>query len=85
MKAEVQSGLYNGASEVVRRVMRKSSVRDQNHAWLAREAAIGYARLESGKAGTVDSTEQFMKLIRDAPCDLKLIFGWALFYVPHGR
>lgn len=51
VKARVRSGLYNNASEVVREALRQS---------LSREAAIGFAQLESGQTVQVDSKEQFM-------------------------
>jgi antitoxin ParD1/3/4 len=67
VKAKVQSGLYNNASEVVREALRQSLARDSENTWLAREAAIGYAQLESGQTVRVDSKEQFMALVREEP------------------
>lgn len=67
VKAKVQPGLYNNASEVVREALRQSLARDSENAWLAREAAIGFAQLEAGQTVVVDSKEQFMALVRKEP------------------
>lgn len=67
VKAKVQSGLYNNASEVVREALRQSLARDSENAWLAREAAIGFAQLEAGQTVRVDSKEQFMAWVREEP------------------
>ena len=67
VKAKVQSGLYNNASEVVREALRQSFARERENAWLAREAAIGYAQLEAGQTVMVESKEQFMALVREEP------------------
>lgn len=64
VKAKVQSGLYNNASEVIREALRQSLSRENENTWLAREAAIGYAQLESGQTVPVDSKEQFIALVR---------------------
>ena len=65
VKAKVRSGLYNNASEVVREALRQSLSRERDNEWLAREAAIGFAQLESGQTVQVDSKEQFMSLVRE--------------------
>ena len=65
VKAKVKSGLYNNASEVVREALRQSLSRERENEWLAREAAIGFAQLESGQTIQVDSKEQFMALVRE--------------------
>jgi antitoxin ParD1/3/4 len=67
VKAKVQSGLYNNASEVVREALRQSLARERENAWLAREAAIGFAQLEAGQTVMVDSKERFMALVREEP------------------
>jgi antitoxin ParD1/3/4 len=67
VKAKVQSGLYNNASEVVREALRLSLARESENSWLAREAAIGYAQLEAGQTVMVESKEQFIALIREDP------------------
>lgn len=67
VKAKVKSGLYNNASEVIREALRQSLARETSHSWLAREAAIGYAQLESGQTAEVDSKEQFIDLVRHEP------------------
>lgn len=43
VKAKVQSGLYNNATEVFREELRQSLGRERANDWLAREAAIGFA------------------------------------------
>jgi len=65
VKAKVRSGLYNNASEVVREALRQSLSRERDNEWLAREAAIGFAQLESGQTVQVDSKEQFISLVRE--------------------
>ena len=67
VKAKVQSGLYNNASEVVREALRQSLARESENAWLAREAAIGFAQLEAGQTVVVEYKEQFMALLREEP------------------
>ena len=67
VKAKVQSGLYNNASEVVREALRHSLARESENAWLVREAAIGFAQLEAGQTVMVESKEQFMALVRQEP------------------
>ena len=47
--------------------LRQSLARETEHTWLAREAAIGYAQLESGQTVNVDSKEQFIDLVRSEP------------------
>ena len=65
VKAKVQSGLYNNASEVVREALRQVLAREYENEWLAREAAIGFAQLEAGLTVEVNSKEQFMALVRE--------------------
>ncbi len=65
VKAKVRSGLYNNASEVVREALRQSLSRERDNEWLAREAAIGFAQLESGQTVQVDSKEHFISLVRE--------------------
>jgi antitoxin ParD1/3/4 len=64
VKAKVDSGLYNNASEVVREALRASLLREQENEWLKREAAIGFAQLEAGAVVSVESLNQFKTLIR---------------------
>ena len=65
VKAKVRSGLYNNASEVVREALRQSLSRERDNEWLAREAAIGFAQLESGQTVQLDSKEHFISLVRE--------------------
>jgi antitoxin ParD1/3/4 len=67
VKAKVKSGLYNNASEVVRDALRQSLARESENAWLAREAAIGFAQLEAGETVEVESKQKFMALVRADP------------------
>lgn len=67
VKSKVRSGLYNNASEVIREALRQSIVRERENNWLAREAAIGFAQLESGETVLIDSKEQFTALVREEP------------------
>lgn len=64
VKSKVASGLYNNASEVIREALRQSLNREQENQWLAREAAIGFAQLESGQIVEVRSEKQFKDLVR---------------------
>jgi len=64
VKAKVDSGLYNNASEVVREALREALKREQENDWLKREAAIGYAQLENGKFRRVTSKAKFSALLR---------------------
>lgn len=64
IKEKVSSGLYNNASEVVREALRESLKRDQENDWLKREAAIGFAQLETQAVTRVSSEEQFKMLVR---------------------
>lgn len=61
---KVKSGLYQNASEVVSEALRAVLAREEESAWLAREAAIGFAQLEAGQTVTVESREQFLSLVR---------------------
>ena len=65
VKSKVASGLYNNASEVFREALRQSLSREQENQWLAREAAIGFAQLESGRVIVVRSEKHFKDLVRD--------------------
>lgn len=65
VKSKVASGLYNNASEVFREALRQSLSREQENQWLAREAAIGFAQLESGRVVEVRSEKHFKDLVRD--------------------
>jgi antitoxin ParD1/3/4 len=67
VKRKVRSGLYNNASEVIREALRQSIIRENENNWLAREAAIGFAQLESGETVQIDSKEHFMALVREEP------------------
>jgi antitoxin ParD1/3/4 len=67
VKAKVQSGLYNNASEVVRDGLRQSLAWESENVWLAREAAIGFAQLETGQTVEVESKQKFMTLVRADP------------------
>lgn len=64
IKAKVDSGLYNNASEVVREALRQSLLREEENHWLVREAAIGFAQAESGQTVEVLSEEHFAELVR---------------------
>ena len=65
VQARINAGLFADASEVVRDALRQSLAREQEHQWLVREAAIGFAQLEAGQTVTVESKEQFKFLVRD--------------------
>ncbi len=67
VKAKVNSGLYNNASEVIREALRESLKREQENEWLKREAAIGFAQLETLAITRVTSEDQFQALIRATP------------------
>ncbi len=64
VKSKVASGLYNNASEVIREALRQSLIREQENQWLTREAAIGFAQLESGQTVEVRSKKHFKDLVR---------------------
>ena len=64
VKAKVESGLYNNASEVIREALRQSLAREQENQWIAREAAIGFAQLEAGQTVEVKSEQHFVDLVR---------------------
>jgi antitoxin ParD1/3/4 len=64
VKSKVASGLYNNASEVIREALRQSLIREQENQWLAKEAAIGFAQLESGQTVEVKSEQHFKDLVR---------------------
>jgi antitoxin ParD1/3/4 len=64
VKAKVDSGLYNNASEVIREALRHSILRERENHWIAREAAIGFAQLEDGQTVEVRSEKHFAELVR---------------------
>jgi antitoxin ParD1/3/4 len=64
VKAKVESGHYNNASEVVREALRDSLRHDHENGWLLREAGIGYAQLESNEMIRVASKKTLKALIR---------------------
>lgn len=64
VKAKVNSGLYNNASEVIREALRESLKREQENEWLKREAAIGFAQMEAKAVTRVTSEAQFKALVR---------------------
>ena len=64
VKRKVDSGLYNNASEVIREALRTVLKLEQENDWLKREAAIGFAQLESGNVTRVKSKDKFIALIR---------------------
>ena len=65
VKEKVASGLYNNASEVIREALRLSLKLEAENDWLKREAAIGYAQLETGEVINVRTKKQFEDLIRN--------------------
>ncbi|MBU6303662.1 MAG: type II toxin-antitoxin system ParD family antitoxin [Verrucomicrobia bacterium] len=67
VKAKVDSGLYNNASEVIREALRLSLRMEAENEWLKREAAIGYAQLEAAETVQVRSKEEFLQLARRKP------------------
>ena len=64
VKEKVDSGLYNNASEVIREALRLSLKQEAENDWLKREAAIGYAQLETGETIRIQSRKQFLTLAR---------------------
>lgn len=64
VRAKVESGLYNNASEVVREALRESLKQEADHQWLKREVALGYAQLEAGETVRVRSRKAFKALAR---------------------
>jgi antitoxin ParD1/3/4 len=66
VKARVQSGLYNNASEIIREALRESFRRERENDWLQREAAIGYAQLDAGLVVQVKSKKEFIALVRQS-------------------
>ncbi|MFA6286719.1 MAG: type II toxin-antitoxin system ParD family antitoxin [Opitutaceae bacterium] len=64
VKAKVETGLYNNASEVIREALRDSLRRESENDWLKRQAAIGYAQLEAGEVIRVKSKKEFQALVR---------------------
>lgn len=66
VKAKVESGLYNNASEVIREALRDALRREGENDWLRAQAAIGYAQLEGGEAIPVKSKKAFAALVRGA-------------------
>ena len=64
VRRKVASGLYNNSSEVIREALRQYLLRERENEWLSREAAIGYAQLESGAVRQVTTKKAFEELIR---------------------
>lgn len=64
VKEKVASGLYNNASEVIREALRYLLLREQENQWLSKEAAIGFAQLESGQTVEVQSEQHSKDLVR---------------------
>ncbi len=64
VKDKVNSGHYNNVSEVIRESLRISLRSEQENQWLNREAAIGYAQLESNEVTRVSSLNSFKALVR---------------------
>jgi len=64
VQRKVASGLYNNASEVVREALRAQVLREQESAWMAQAAAVGYAQLQAGATQQVSSPKAFKALIR---------------------
>jgi antitoxin ParD1/3/4 len=64
VRAKVESGLYNNASEVIREALRDSLHRESENDWLQRQAAIGYAQLEAGEVIHAKSKKDFIALVR---------------------
>lgn len=64
VKARVDSGLYNNASEAIREALRASLRAEADNEWLKREAAIGFAQLEAGQTIRVRSKKEFLALAR---------------------
>jgi antitoxin ParD1/3/4 len=64
IKAKIATGHYNNASEVVREALRVAFRQDRENDWLQREAAIGFAQLETGQTVAIGSKEDFLSAIR---------------------
>ncbi len=64
IKAEVDSGLYNNASEIIREALRESIKRERESDWLQREASIGFVQLEAGQLVSVKSKQELMDAVR---------------------
>jgi len=64
VKKKVESGLFNNASEVIRDALRLSMRHEAENEWLKREAAIGFAQLESGETVRIHTKQQFLALAR---------------------
>jgi antitoxin ParD1/3/4 len=64
VRERVESGLYNNASEVIREALRDSLRRERDSEWLVREAAIGYAQLQSGATIEVRTRDELKNLVR---------------------
>lgn len=65
VKAKVESGLYNNASEVVREALRLMEQRDQ-HTLLRKEIERGVAQLHEGKTTVFDMNASKAKAIKNA-------------------
>ncbi len=64
VQAKVASGLYNSASEVIRKALHTSLRRESENDWLRAQAAIGCAQLEASEAIPVTSKKAFTTLVR---------------------
>lgn len=64
VKAKVESGLYNNASEVIREALRLALRAESENDWLKREAAIGFAQLEAGETVSVRTKKEFLAMAR---------------------
>ena len=63
---KVNSGLYDDASEIIREALRIALKSEFYDEWLKREAAIGFAQLESSETVKVSTKEQLLALARSA-------------------
>lgn len=64
VKAKVESGLYNNASEVIREALRDALRREADNDWMRAQAAIGFAQIEAGEAIPIKSKKAFSALVR---------------------
>jgi antitoxin ParD1/3/4 len=65
VKKKVDSGLYDNASEVIREALRIALKVESENEWLKREAALGFAQLETGETVRVTTKKQFLSLARN--------------------
>jgi Arc/MetJ-type ribon-helix-helix transcriptional regulator len=64
VKNKVASGLHPNASEVIREALQNSLIREQDSWWQGKEAAIGFAQLESRQTVEIRSGQDFKSLVR---------------------